>query len=82
MHMTILNPINTYWKQLAWMVRPLALALVTVTGCTPSTMSTTSFSGAGPRQGAYSLEVTPPSPDPRVGLRAGLFDAEEAAWNM
>ena len=28
------------------------------------------------------LQVTPPSPDPRVGLRAGLFDAAEAAWNM
>tara|TARA_B110000438_G_C15805274_1_gene647016 strand:- start:144 stop:2009 length:1866 start_codon:yes stop_codon:yes gene_type:complete len=28
------------------------------------------------------LEVTPPSPDPRVGLRAGLFNAGEAAWNM
>jgi len=23
-----------------------------------------------------------PSPDPRVGLRAGLFDAEEATWNL
>ncbi|MDR9418750.1 LVIVD repeat-containing protein [Gracilimonas sp.] len=27
-------------------------------------------------------EVTPPSPDPRVGLEAGLFDAEEAIWNL
>lgn len=27
-------------------------------------------------------EVTPPTPDPRVGLGAGLFDAEEAIWNM
>ena len=25
---------------------------------------------------------TVPSPDPRVGLRAGLFDAEEAIWNL
>ena len=24
----------------------------------------------------------PPSPDPRIGLGAGLFDAEEAAWNL
>ncbi len=82
MNMTILDPLDTYWKQLAWVVRPLVLALVTVTGCTPSTMSTGSVSGAGPRQNTYSLEVTPPSPDPRVGLRAGLFDAGEAAWNM
>lgn len=27
-------------------------------------------------------EVTPPSPDPRVGLKAGLFDAEDAIWNL
>jgi hypothetical protein len=26
--------------------------------------------------------VMPPSPDPRIGLRAGLFDAEEAIWNL
>ncbi|GAB5408156.1 MAG: hypothetical protein BalsKO_05210 [Balneolaceae bacterium] len=26
--------------------------------------------------------VSPPSPDPRVGLGAGLFDAEEAIWNL
>ncbi|MCH8253799.1 MAG: hypothetical protein IID06_00435 [Gemmatimonadetes bacterium] len=24
----------------------------------------------------------PPSPDPRIGLRPGLFDAEEALWNL
>ncbi|UCC27162.1 MAG: hypothetical protein JSU98_05295 [Gemmatimonadales bacterium] len=28
------------------------------------------------------LEVTPPSPDPRVGLTPGLFDAGEAIWNL
>ncbi len=28
------------------------------------------------------LTVTAPSPDPRVGLRPGVFDAGEAAWNM
>ena len=27
-------------------------------------------------------EATRPSPDPRVGLGAGLMDAEEAIWNM
>lgn len=29
-----------------------------------------------------SAPFAPPSPDPRVGLKAGLFDAGEAAWNM
>ncbi|MDX1388060.1 MAG: hypothetical protein R3344_02665, partial [Acidobacteriota bacterium] len=27
-------------------------------------------------------EAGPPSPDPRVGLGAGVFDAEEAIWNL
>ncbi|SMO84566.1 LVIVD repeat-containing protein [Gracilimonas mengyeensis] len=27
-------------------------------------------------------EAAPPSPDPRVGLGAGVFDAEEAIWNL
>jgi hypothetical protein len=26
--------------------------------------------------------MTPATPDPRIGLRAGLFDAQEAAWNL
>jgi hypothetical protein len=29
-----------------------------------------------------SSSATPPSPDPRVGLEAGLFDAEQATWNL
>jgi hypothetical protein len=28
------------------------------------------------------MSSTAPSPDPRVGLRAGLFDAAEATWNL
>ena len=31
---------------------------------------------------AASVSRTAPSPDPRVGLRAGLHDAAEAAWNV
>ena len=31
---------------------------------------------------APGLRVTPPTPDPRVGLKAGMFDADEAIWNM
>src|SRR5690554_1807623 len=27
-------------------------------------------------------ELSMPTPDPRVGLGAGLFDAEEAIWNL
>ena len=31
---------------------------------------------------APNMSAAPPSPDPRVGLRAGLRDAAEAAWNL
>ena len=27
-------------------------------------------------------DLNPPTPDPRVGLKAGWFDAQQAAWNM
>ena len=56
----------------------LALGLLAVTACAHSTASSVG-NGAAP---ARSLSTTPPSPDPRVGLRAGATDAGEAAWNM
>ncbi len=31
---------------------------------------------------AIDLSTTPPNPDPRIGLRAGLTNAGEAAWNL
>jgi hypothetical protein len=31
---------------------------------------------------AGNMSATPPSPDPRIGLRAGLQDAGEAVWNL
>jgi hypothetical protein len=31
---------------------------------------------------AQAASTTPPTPDPRVGLRAGLLNAGEAAWNL
>jgi len=58
---------------------PLALALV-ATGCA---------SGAGPGAPApanqslrAAAEASAPRPDPRTTLGAGLFDAEEALWNL
>ena len=43
---------------------------------TPTTTATSTLMSLAP------LQVTPPDPDPRVGLAAGLFDAAEASWNM
>ncbi len=50
----------------------LALALgLLATGAPPSLLA----QNAG-------MSGSPPSPDPRVGLRAGQYDAAEATWNM
>jgi hypothetical protein len=40
-----------------------------------------SMTSSGPG-GAIDLSTSAPSPDPRVGLRAGWMDAGEAAWNL
>jgi hypothetical protein len=50
----------------------LGAALLALAACA----SRTSSSGGG------SMSATAPSPDPRVGLRAGLMDAAQAAWNL
>ncbi|MBC7843415.1 MAG: hypothetical protein H7099_13930 [Gemmatimonadaceae bacterium] len=49
---------------------PSALALVLLATTAPSSLLAQGMSGAAP------------SPDPRVGLRAGQYDAAEAMWNM
>jgi hypothetical protein len=45
----------------------LALGVLSLGACAGSTVN---------------MSTTPPSPDPRVGLRAGMMNAAEAAWNM
>jgi hypothetical protein len=50
----------------------LAAMLVVVVGCAPSTMQSNSV----------NLSVIPPTPDPRIGLRGGAYDAQEAVWNL
>jgi hypothetical protein len=39
-------------------------------------------SGGSNPSPANDKSTSPPSPDPRIGLKAGLFNAEEATWNM
>jgi hypothetical protein len=53
-----------------------AAALVAVTACARP-VSTNATTGVSP-----SMAVSAPNPDPRVGLKAGAFDAAEATWNM
>ena len=33
-------------------------------------------------QSSANLSLSPPTPDPRVGLRGGAYDAAEAVWNL
>jgi hypothetical protein len=56
---------------------PPIAGLVFLLGCAGSTSSTPG--GPAPVGGASAQA---PSPDPRVGLRAGLHDAGEAVWNL
>jgi LVIVD repeat len=55
----------------------MGAALLASSACAASTAS-----HAGAPAPAADMSTTPPSPDPRVGLRAGLMNAEEATWNL
>ena len=53
--------------------------------CTPSQVADNSSNTASYNTSVQPkplTEVDAPSPDPRVGLKAGLFDAGEASWNL
>jgi len=50
----------------------LAVGVISLAACA----SSSSQAGGG------SMSTVAPSPDPRVGLRAGLMDAAEASWNL
>ncbi len=54
----------------------LTVGLVTLAACASSTTPANTPAPARP------MAVAPPSPDPRIGLGAGLMDAEEAVWNL
>jgi hypothetical protein len=52
-------------------------AVTLLFGCAGS-----SSSGTGSPSPESAKSAQPPSPDPRVGLKAGLHDAGEAVWNL
>ena len=57
--------------------------LMGAAACTSSSMMEDEASNMMPSiEPKPVTEASPPSPDPRVGLKAGLFDAEEASWNL
>ncbi len=59
----------------------LAAGLLLSAACGPAPAGMASPANAGPAPEPIG-SVSAPTPDPRVGLAAGLFDAEEAIWNL
>jgi hypothetical protein len=57
----------------------LAIGLASMAACSHSTSMSTS---AAPAQAGTPLRITKPDPDPRVGLKAGMYDAGQAIWNL
>jgi hypothetical protein len=57
--------------------RAAAAAGIAITLGACASMSTPSATSS-----SVDMSTTPPSPDPRVGLKAGWMDAGEAAWNL
>jgi hypothetical protein len=55
------------------------VAALAAAACTTTSSSTSTYSGAPT---PINMSTTAPSPDPRVGLKAGWFDAGTAAWNL
>src|SRR6185312_13973061 len=61
----------------------LAAGALTAAACTHSSNSSAGGAPAPTREmSAHDMSTSPPSPDPRVGLKAGLWDAGQAAWNV
>ena len=54
-----------------------ALMFMVAAACAPAASTTTAGDVPSP-----PMSTAAPSPDPRVGLRAGLRDAGEAVWNL
>ncbi|MDX1578459.1 MAG: hypothetical protein R3266_08240 [Gemmatimonadota bacterium] len=88
--MTLEHPVRRAAVSLARTLGPLALvaALAGTTACASRSATVETEPSASPSAGTPAATPavrgtrTPPSPDPRIGLGAGLFDAEEAIWNL
>ncbi len=63
-----------------WLVVVIAIT-VGVSACAPKPMASSSSSSMAMSSQA-NMSTKAPSPDPRIGLKPGLFDAEEAMWNL
>ncbi len=71
------------WRPCARSGAPIfsVLAAVGALSAAACTHSGASGAGTGPAP-ANDMSMTAPNPDPRVGLKAGWYDAGEAIWNL
>lgn len=60
---------------------PVAVSALVLASCSSQPAAMDAPAPQAP-QSLRPLQVSAPSPDTRVGLAAGLFDAEEAVWNL
>jgi hypothetical protein len=60
----------------------LAFGALALAACASSSPTPAATPGSASAQATPNMSTTPPSPDPRVGLRAGRTDAGEASWNL
>jgi hypothetical protein len=77
--MSVGNPIRYQASSLlnSLLQTALAAGVVGAVGCASTTPATQT--SVSPTANVYA---SAPSPDPRVGLRPGLYDAQEAVWNL
>ncbi len=62
----------------SWLPMLVTAGVVAVTACAHSMAS----SGDASPSPKADMSLTPPNPDPRIGLKAGVWDAGQAEWNM
>ena len=72
------NPSTSWTTVRRFLALPIAAGVLVIAGCA----SGSATPGTAPTPLARVAAETSPSPDPRVGLEPGLFDAEEAIWNL
>ncbi len=80
-----MNPTLEARRSAARVSTQLASLAAAIAICASSACMSSSSSGAvqaGSPAPAIDMSTRAPSPDRRVGLKAGWFDAGEAAWNI
>jgi len=77
--MSFSHPVRRHSQSMvaSFYAAPLAVIVFAVVGCASSSVS--SNASLNP---TANLSLSPPSPDPRIGLRGGAYDAAEAVWNL